>query len=182
MRYVIAMLVLAVTANAAAEGRDRYEVWAINQSNSPGKAYGGTLYIWDGHDLENKHRAPTAEAEKIDLGGAAAERLLRRRGERAEAHPGDRHGNIQLERLRREARPEDDVGRTALAITLERVARDRCAEEEQVIKVRQPALGAESADVVDPLGRGALDLGDDGAVEEVRLAQVPGSLLGRGHQ
>ncbi len=74
MRYAAAMLVLvlAVAANAAAAGRDRYEVWAIDQSNSPGKVYGGTLYIWDGHDFENRHRAPTVEAEKIDLGGAAA--------------------------------------------------------------------------------------------------------------
>ena len=84
--------------------------------------------------------------------------------------------------LLREARPEHDVGRAALAVALERVARDRCAEEEQVVEVRQPALRAEAADVVDPLGRRALDLGDDGAVEEVRLTEVPGSLLGRGHQ
>jgi DNA-binding beta-propeller fold protein YncE len=61
---------LAVTAGASGNGK--YEVWAIDQSNSPGRAYGGTLYIWDGHDLENRHRAPTVRAEKIDLGGAAA--------------------------------------------------------------------------------------------------------------
>jgi DNA-binding beta-propeller fold protein YncE len=53
-------------------GKKGYEVWAIDQSNSPGRTFGGTLYIWDGHDLENKHRAPTAVAERIDLGGAAA--------------------------------------------------------------------------------------------------------------
>lgn len=29
-----------------------YEVWSIDQSNSFGKAYGGTLYIHDGKDLE----------------------------------------------------------------------------------------------------------------------------------
>src|SRR5688572_14045153 len=66
------LIALTVTGNASAEGRDRYEVWAIDQSNSAGKTYGGTLYIWDGHDLENKHRAPTVEAQKIDLGGDAA--------------------------------------------------------------------------------------------------------------
>ena len=49
------------------------------------------------------------------------------------------------------------------------------AEEEEVVEVRQPPLGAEASDVVDPLARGPLDLGDDGAVEEVRLAEVPGS-------
>ena len=32
----------------------RYQVWAIDQSDSPGKTFGGTLYIWDGHDLERR--------------------------------------------------------------------------------------------------------------------------------
>ena len=62
----------AVTLTALASGTGKYEVWAIDQSNSPGRTFGGTLYIWDGHDLENKHGAPTAVPEKIDLGGAAA--------------------------------------------------------------------------------------------------------------
>src|SRR5688572_17476389 len=62
----------AVTLTALASGTVKYEVWAIDQSNSPGTTFGGTLYIWDGHDLEQKHRASTAIAEKIDLGGAAA--------------------------------------------------------------------------------------------------------------
>jgi len=45
-----------------------YEVWAIDQSNSPGKAFGGTLYIYDGATLERGHRAAEAESERIDLG------------------------------------------------------------------------------------------------------------------
>src|SRR5262245_35184090 len=49
-----------------------YEVWAIDQSNSPGKTYGGTLYIYDGAALEKRHFAAKAVPEKIDLGGAAA--------------------------------------------------------------------------------------------------------------
>jgi DNA-binding beta-propeller fold protein YncE len=55
---------------AGHQGNDKYEVWAIDQSNSPGKAYGGTIYIWDGHDLENKHKH--AVPEKIDLSNAAS--------------------------------------------------------------------------------------------------------------
>ena len=66
---------------------------------------------------------------------------------------------------------EHDVRVAALAVALERVARDARAEEEQVVEVRQPPLRAEAADVVDPLARGALDLGDHVAVEEVRLAE-----------
>ena len=69
------------------------------------------------------------------------------------------------------ARAEHDVGVAALAVALERVARHARAEEQQVVEVRQPPLGAEAADVVDALARGALDLGDDVAVEERGLAQ-----------
>ena len=58
---------VSVTTNSAS-GADAYEVWAIDQSNSPGTAFGGTLYIWDGHDLERGHEAAAAAAEMIDLG------------------------------------------------------------------------------------------------------------------
>jgi hypothetical protein len=75
-----------------------------------------------------------------------------------------------VERLLRESRSDRDVGAAALAVALERVARDARAEEQQVVEVRQPPLGAEAADVVDALTRGALDLGDRVAVVQVRLA------------
>jgi DNA-binding beta-propeller fold protein YncE len=66
------LLACGFASSAGASGKGKYEVWAIDQSNSPGTTYGGTLYIWDGHDLENLQRASTPTAEKIDLGGAAA--------------------------------------------------------------------------------------------------------------
>jgi hypothetical protein len=69
-----------VTLTAVASGRDKYEVWAIDQSNSPGKTFGGALYIWDGHDLENRHGASSAPAERIDLGDAAAAFCFARTG------------------------------------------------------------------------------------------------------
>lgn len=44
-----------------------HEVWLVDQSDSPGRTHGGTLYIFDGDDL----KAPsTAQArERVDLGG-----------------------------------------------------------------------------------------------------------------
>jgi DNA-binding beta-propeller fold protein YncE len=75
MRYRIVTLSLALFATplaASASGNDKYEVWAIDQSNSPGTTYGGTLYIWDGHDLEKRAQASTPPVETIDLAGAAA--------------------------------------------------------------------------------------------------------------
>jgi hypothetical protein len=46
------------------------EVWSIDQSDSAGKSYGGTIYIWDAKDLEKVNK--DAVAENVDLGGAAA--------------------------------------------------------------------------------------------------------------
>jgi DNA-binding beta-propeller fold protein YncE len=73
---LMAALPLAVTAS----GQGAYEVWAIDQSNTPGKDHGGTLHVWDGHDLVDRHRAPLAVAERIDLGGAAAALCLAQTG------------------------------------------------------------------------------------------------------
>lgn len=71
---ILLTAVLAVTGEA--HNDPKYEVWAIDQSNSPGKTYGGTVHIWDGRALENRHRAPTAHRETIDLGGEAADLCL----------------------------------------------------------------------------------------------------------
>src|SRR6202035_3306007 len=117
---------------------------------------------------------------------AAPERLLGRARERAEAHSRDRYRNVQVDRLARKAPTDRDVGGAPLAITLERVARDAGAEEQQIVEVRHAPLGAEAADVVQALAGGALDLGDRVAVERRGLAQagmpaVAHRLAGVGH-
>lgn len=76
----LAMTLLGTATKIPASGNDSYEVWAIDQSNSPLVAFGGTLYIWDGHDLENKHRAATVAPETIDLGDQAMELCLAKTG------------------------------------------------------------------------------------------------------
>lgn len=70
----------AGTTTTFAAGKGAYEVWAIDQSNSPGKTYGGTLYIYDGHALEQAHGAASAPAERVDLGGAASAYCLMKTG------------------------------------------------------------------------------------------------------
>jgi hypothetical protein len=67
----------------SAMAKPSYEVWALDQSSSSGKTYGGTLYIYDGAELERGHAAADAVPEKIDLGGAAAALCLAKTG----AHP-----------------------------------------------------------------------------------------------
>jgi DNA-binding beta-propeller fold protein YncE len=102
--WVVATTAVAVAAvtlvlTRTTSGRVQYEVWAIDQSDSPGKTYGGALYIWDGDELEKQkgvkdhgRMAEEAEAafdplgkrplssERIDLGGEVSALCLARTG------------------------------------------------------------------------------------------------------
>ena len=68
-RLLVALIVLWSASPAAAQ---QFEVWLIDQSNSPGVSHGGAIYIYQGEDLmgEDATRAPAA---KIDLGGATTQ-------------------------------------------------------------------------------------------------------------
>jgi DNA-binding beta-propeller fold protein YncE len=75
------LLCAAGTANAhdnGSNGRERYEVWAVDQSNSPGKTFGGTLYIYEGAKLVR--RPETAQPELIDLSAAASDMCFAKTG------------------------------------------------------------------------------------------------------
>jgi DNA-binding beta-propeller fold protein YncE len=61
-----------------APGSAENEVWSIDQSESAGKTYGGTIYIWKSKDLERVNKE--ALAEKVDLGGAASAMCLAQTG------------------------------------------------------------------------------------------------------
>ena len=81
-RLAAAVITVALTAvlPVLGSGNDTYEVWAIDQSNSVGLAFGGTLYIWDGHALEQANQAADVAPETIDLAGAAAALCLAKTG------------------------------------------------------------------------------------------------------
>ena len=70
MAAVPLFALLLTVSLALAPDKARSEVWSIDQSDSAGKTYGGTIYIWDAKDLEKVNKA--AVPEKVDLGGAAA--------------------------------------------------------------------------------------------------------------
>ena len=75
LRRLVGPLVVVCLALApihSAQPSSKYEVWAIDQSNSPGKSFGGTLYIWSGHDLESAPARARAVPEVVDLSAAAA--------------------------------------------------------------------------------------------------------------
>jgi hypothetical protein len=50
----------------------KYEVWLVDQSNSPGKTYGGAIYIYEGSDLDDEALTSAAPISVIDLGASAA--------------------------------------------------------------------------------------------------------------
>lgn len=64
--------------HANVSSSDEHEVWLVDQSNSAGKTWGGTLHIYDGAAL--RVDAATAPDEQIDLGGATAALCLARTG------------------------------------------------------------------------------------------------------
>ncbi|WP_437736343.1 hypothetical protein [Sorangium sp. So ce1335] len=49
-----------------------FEVWAVDQSNTSGLTYGGTLYIYNGQSLTGAHGVQQVASEVIDLGGETA--------------------------------------------------------------------------------------------------------------
>jgi hypothetical protein len=51
----VACTLIFTATMLAASGNNKYEVWSIDQSNSNGKSFGGTIHIWDGHDLEKMY-------------------------------------------------------------------------------------------------------------------------------
>ncbi|MFY9269665.1 MAG: hypothetical protein WAO55_07955 [Candidatus Manganitrophaceae bacterium] len=79
LTVVSALVMITGTATA----HTPYEVWAIDQSNSSGLTYGGTLYIYKGKALERGRHAAEAVPEVIDLADAAAQLCF----EKTQANP-----------------------------------------------------------------------------------------------
>lgn len=75
-RVRTALLALALAASpAAARAADveqSFEVWLVDQSNSPGKTYGGKISIYDGGDISGRSASKAVPRATIDLGGETA--------------------------------------------------------------------------------------------------------------
>lgn len=72
----LAFLILNVATGSA---RD-FEVWLVDQSNSSGKMYGGTVYIYEGSDLNGADASSATPTDVLDLGGATADRCFAQTG------------------------------------------------------------------------------------------------------
>jgi hypothetical protein len=76
----VAALALAPAGPSAARGAPGYEVWAIDQSDSPGLQHGGTLHVFRGGLFDEGRIPDTGDAESVDLGGASAALCRERTG------------------------------------------------------------------------------------------------------
>ena len=54
-------------AQTPAGGAAAYEIWVVDQSDSPGRDHGGTLYIFRGGDFNGRATPPVTAATRIDL-------------------------------------------------------------------------------------------------------------------
>lgn len=95
-----------------------------------------------------RHTAVAGGGRRSRSRRTASECFLGGTGECSEAHAGDGDRNLQMDRLLREARSQNDGGVAFLAVAFERIARDRCAEKEKVVEMRDLALGAGASDII----------------------------------
>ena len=81
MRLLVASLAVLLGAGeqTAATAHD-FEVWLVDQSNSPGQTYGGTIYIYDDADLKRKHLLDAVPTAAIKLADATAKLCLEKTG------------------------------------------------------------------------------------------------------
>jgi hypothetical protein len=74
VRAALLALALVITPSAAvaADGERAFEVWLVDQSNSPGKTFGGKISIYDGADISGRSASSAVPSATIDLGGDTA--------------------------------------------------------------------------------------------------------------
>src|SRR5919106_262750 len=67
------LLVLVVATSVSAQD---FEVWLVDQSDSFGKTYGGTIYIYEGSQLNGANASSVNPTDVLDLAGATADRCV----------------------------------------------------------------------------------------------------------
>jgi hypothetical protein len=70
--FSLALALLGLTVATPGSARD-FEVWLVDQSNSFGKTYGGTIYIYEGSDLNGSDASSATPTDVLDLGYATAD-------------------------------------------------------------------------------------------------------------
>jgi hypothetical protein len=77
----LGLLAPAACARSGAPAEpEPYEVWVLDQSDSDGRDYGGTLYVFKGEDMHTAADAAPEPRLRVDLGGAIAALCIERTG------------------------------------------------------------------------------------------------------
>ena len=70
--FVVATVLTASIGLASSTFSKDFEVWLVDQSNSNGKTFGGTIHIYDGDDLKGMTAPSATPTNVLDLSGAAS--------------------------------------------------------------------------------------------------------------
>ena len=68
---IMALATLALSSPSTSFAKD-FEVWLVDQSNSNGKTFGGTIHIYAGDDLNGEAAASATPTDVLDLSGATS--------------------------------------------------------------------------------------------------------------
>ena len=72
-RLAAVLLVLVVATPVSAQD---FEVWLVDQSDSFGKTYGGTIHIYEGSHLNGANASSVTATDILDLAGDTADRCM----------------------------------------------------------------------------------------------------------
>jgi len=84
---VVVLLAAVAIVQAPIAMAAPFEVWVVDQSNSPGLTYGGTLRVFEGDDLMGESLSEAQPVATVDLGGATDALCVASTG----AHPARPH-------------------------------------------------------------------------------------------
>ncbi len=119
-----------------------------------------------------RHAAVAGGGRGASQRGTAPQSLFGGAGKCAKAHACDGDRDVELDGVLGVAGAEGHRGVAAFAVAFERVARDRRAQEQQVVEMRHLAFGSATADVIDAGGCRAADFGVDRLREGRRLDRL----------
>ena len=79
--YAGALLTVVAGPQSGALAKDRgFEVWLVDQSNTNGLTFGGTIYIYNGRDLTRRRPSNATPIDTVDLGAETSALCLTQTG------------------------------------------------------------------------------------------------------
>jgi hypothetical protein len=76
LAFAIASFLCTSIAFASYALAKEFEVWLVDQSNTDGKAFGGTIHVYDGDDVKGRSTRWTRRPDVLDLSGATSSLCL----------------------------------------------------------------------------------------------------------